>query len=235
MQRWTGRHGPCAWEKQDASFLPQGRGLGWGVFGLLLGLIAALGLGSLPAAAQTPNRAGVLVVRGDGTRTAQCVGFTEEQISGFELLARAGFAIRTEPTAMGASVCSVDGEGCGEGESCFCQCESGPCRYWTYWRATPEGWRYANLGAGTTVVTDGVLEAWVWGEGERGSAENSRPPELTFAEVCAADAPLVGLAGDTPATQTAVTPPWVLVLVLFVPVAGGLGWWWLNRSRTEVS
>ena len=195
---------------------------------------ALLWLGITPIAAQSPHRAGVVVVRGDGTSAARCVGFAEPQISGFELLARAGFALRTEASSMGATICSVDGEGCGEGESCFCQCESGPCRYWTYWRATPEGWEYANLGAGNTVVEDGVLEAWVWGEGERGTLDTSRPPALTFAEVCAADAPLLGLS--TPAAApVAATPLWVVIVIVATPLVGGMGWWWVNRRRAEAA
>ncbi len=170
-------------------------------------------------------------------RTARCVGFAEQEISGYELLARAGFALRTEASSMGATVCSIAGEGCGEGESCFCQCEAGPCRYRTYWRAVPDGWSYANLGAGNTVISDGVLEAWVWGAGERGGDDASRPPALTFADVCAADAQVVGLETPTaaPVADEPFAQQWVLALVFLAPLAGGLGWWWMNRSKAEVS
>jgi hypothetical protein len=203
-------------------------------------MLAGWLLGALPVAAQmpaqTPARAGVIVVQGDGTSDARCVGFTEAEISGYELLARAGFELYTDASSMGTTICRINGEGCGEGESCFCQCEGGPCRYWTYWRATPDGWHYAELGAGNTRVTAGVLEAWVWGAGERGGDAARRPPELTFDAVCAADAPVVGLTTLPPTVDpnAPFAQMWLLGLIFLTPLVGGVAWWWFNRRRAAL-
>src|SRR4029079_8127515 len=107
------------------------------------------GLGaSAPAYAQGAeealHKAGVVVVQEDGSVESRCVVFPEESISGYELLVRGGFAPRSEVTAMGVSVCSVDGQGCDAGQDCFCQCKSATCRYWTFWQHLPDGWRYSN-------------------------------------------------------------------------------------------
>src|SRR4051812_38380114 len=121
----------------------------WGVFVkrtmlllLLLAMVVGAGWGA-PVGAQSfeavPHEAGLVVVHEDGSVVSRCVGFAEESVSGYELLVRGGFAPRTDVTSMGASVCSLDGQGCEAGKDCFCQCKSSTCRYWTYWQQLPEG------------------------------------------------------------------------------------------------
>ncbi|MCB0067152.1 MAG: hypothetical protein M9936_11965 [Caldilinea sp.] len=145
--------------------------------------LAALLLSAAPLAAQDGAQAGLVIVHGDGSVTTQCVAFAEESITGAELLVRSGLDVAMEASSMGATICRLDGEGCGyPQESCFCQCEGSSCIYWSYWRLGDEGWTYSNLGAGNSTVRDGDVDGWRWGEGTVERAEE--PPALTFEEVC---------------------------------------------------
>jgi hypothetical protein len=148
--------------------------------------VAALAAVLLPgsAKAQEGQRAGLVVVYGDGRIERQCVTFAGESISGYELLQAAGLALSVEAGAIGPTVCSISGEGCSyPQESCFCRCQGSPCVYWSYWRMGEEGgWRYQVLGAGNTRVRNGDVEGWSWAAGTTRDAEE--PPAVSFAEVC---------------------------------------------------
>jgi hypothetical protein len=205
---------------------------------LALFLTALVSMGwpaSLRAATpETPlQQAGLVVVYEDGTVDSRCVAFDDESISGYDLLARGGFVARTEVTSMGASVCSVDGQGCGEGEDCFCQCKSSTCTYWTYWQLLPDGWRYANAGAATLQVHEGDVQGWVWGESKPNSPAENTPPALTFAQICHADAAIYGLEPMPTVSQTgyALTQSGLVALVVAVPLLLGGAWWLLQRRR----
>jgi hypothetical protein len=195
--------------------------------------------GSAPVLAQSAeplHRAGVVVVHEDGSVVSRCVGFNEESINGYDLLARGGFAPRSEVTSMGASVCSLDGQGCDAGEDCFCQCKSSTCVYWTYWQLLPEGWRYSNAGAATVAVQDGDVQGWVWGESKPNAAAQNGPPALSFDDICSANAPIYGLAEEaTTVSQVGVgiEQPWLVAFVIAVPLLLG-GAWWLWQRRKEV-
>lgn len=211
---------------------------------LLLALIFGAGW-SAPLLAQsedqTPNRAGLVVVHADGSVVSRCVGFHEESISGYDLLVRGGFAPRAEVTGMGASVCSIEGQGCGEGENCFCQCMSSPCIYWTYWQLGPEGWRYFNMGAANNQVGDGAVQGWRWGESKPNAPAEIAPPPVTFADICSADAVVYGIdepavdAENTTTTSDAATAPWMVALVAGVPLLLGAGWLLWQQRRTVQS
>jgi hypothetical protein len=151
----------------------------------------------LRAAAQDgPHRAGLVVTHDDGATVTRCVSFAEDVISGYELLARSGLELAVEANATGATVCSLDGQGCAFPEqSCFCKCQGSPCVYWSYWRLGADGWTYQTIGAGGTQVTDGAVEGWRWGAGTVDSA--TEPRLLTLAEIC-------GEATGTEQAQTTV-------------------------------
>lgn len=193
---------------------------------------------SAPALAQDevePNQAGIVVVHADGSVISRCVGFTEESITGYDLLVRGEFAIRSDVTAMGASVCSVDGQGCGEGEDCFCQCQSSPCVYWTYWQLLPEGWRYSNAGPATVQVRDGDVQGWVWGESKPNAPAESAPPVLTIGDICKVGAEIFGVEGATaePSSSAEVMRWGMLALVIATPLII-IGVWWLLQRRKAV-
>lgn len=156
---------------------------------LVIGLLAGVVLGSdiLHIAAQDDglNRAALVVVHGDGRVVTRCVAFAEAQITGLELVQRAGLDLNLEASGMGATICRLDGEGCTYPEqSCFCQCEGENCVYWSYWHSQAGAWVYSNLGAANSAVAPGALEGWVWGAGAVDTAQS--PPALTFDAICAA-------------------------------------------------
>ena len=145
--------------------------------------LAASGLPLAAAAQDVPHRAGVVIAHEDGTTVTRCVSFAEDTLSGYELLARSGFDLAVEANATGATVCSLDGEGCAFPEqSCFCRCQGNPCVYWSYWRLADDGWTYQTIGAGGTKVRDGAVEGWRWGAGTVDSA--AEPPLTSLAEIC---------------------------------------------------
>lgn len=196
----------------------------------------------MPALAQAVNRAGLVVVHGDGSTEARCVGFPEASISGYELLQQSGLELRVEASGMGPTVCSLDQEGCGAGSSCFCQCQSSPCVYWSYWRQgasgpatpAPPQWTYSSSGAGGTQVEAGMVEGWVWSEGIVGREADMQPPPFTFAEICTADAVVYGLEDVAYANSMALTTPLMVGLVLGVPLLAIAIWWFLVRKRSIV-
>ena len=156
---------------------------------LVIGLFAGMVLGSdiLHVAAQddSPNRAALVVVHGDGRVVTRCVAFVEAQITGLELVQRTDLDLNLEASGMGATICRLDGEGCTyPQQSCFCQCEGENCVYWSYWHSQAGAWVYSNLGAANSVVAPGALEGWVWGAGTVDTAQS--PPTLTFDAICAA-------------------------------------------------
>ena len=150
----------------------------------LLLLVALLVLLPGAARAQDENRAGLVVVFGDGRVEQQCVAFAEDAITGYQLLQRAGLPLSVEAGAIGPTVCSIDKEGCSfPAESCFCRCQGSPCIYWSYWRLQDDGaWRYQALGAGNTKVRSGDVEGWRWAAGTTQDAEE--PPAVSYAEIC---------------------------------------------------
>jgi hypothetical protein len=203
---------------------------------VILASVGVLGW-SMPVAAQTTehefNQAGLIVVHEDGTVTSRCVGFTDETISGYELLVRGDFALRSEVGSMGAEICSLDGEGCGEGEDCFCQCQTSVCRYWTYWQLGPDGWRYSSIGASNSSVGNGAVDGWVWGDSRPNGPSENPPPQLTFADICSADATIYGVASRTSYgfSPDTMSQSWVVALVVAIPLLLGGGWWLLRQRR----
>ena len=164
---------------------------------LLIGTALAVIL-ALPAYAQQPgsNRAGVVVVHGDGSVARACVSFPEESISGAELLRRAGLEISlTAYGGLGYGVCQIEEEGC-PGDDCFCQCKGSPCAYWVYSHRRPDGsWAVSGVGASRWQVHDGDVDGWVWGDGA------TAPPTVVFEDVCPVDQPVA----DTTPPQAAPT------------------------------
>ncbi|MCS6826725.1 MAG: hypothetical protein NZ553_08945 [Caldilinea sp.] len=140
-------------------------------------------LASVPGMAQEENRAGLVIVHGDGGVLTQCIAFAAPSLSGAELLMRSGLDLAMEAGATGVAICRIDGEGCNfPQESCFCRCESSPCLYWSYWRLKGDEWVYSNRGAGNTTVHHGDVEGWRWGASAGETAEP--PPPMTFEQIC---------------------------------------------------
>lgn len=211
--------------------------------GLMLVVLILSGASS--AQAQETNRAGLVVTDGAGVSRSFCIDFAEDEISGYELIQRAELPLAVEASAMGVTICAIDGEGCAyPAESCFCQCQGSPCVYWSYWTQAADGWRYEARGASITRVRDGEVHGWRWGAGT--VAEAQAPPLSTIAEICAAEEvvatapPPAATVVAAPTAATANVPPsssglqtgdlLVWLGVLAVPLL--LGGWLLWRRRT---
>ena len=63
-------------------------------------IIIPLLLLALPLFAQESNRAALVVRTGDGGVETACVSFTEESISGYDLLQQSGLPIEIEASGM---------------------------------------------------------------------------------------------------------------------------------------
>ena len=168
-------------------------------------ILMAIALGSFvfsssrEAGAQTPNRAAVTVSFGEGQTANYCIEFTEDEISGIDLLRRTGLSLVTIGGGMGAGVCKVNDTGCNDPNNCFCQCSGGNCNYWAYYELDGGQWKYAAQGASLRKVHNGGVDGWAWGAGGAGSG--AQPPLISFDQVCAPP------ASPTPLPPTAPPPP----------------------------
>ncbi len=155
--------------------------------GAILWALILLVLAPTPQAlAQTPNRAGIVVNYGGGRVEAQCVSFTEASISGYELLNKSSFGLipQTFP-GKGEAVCRISDVGCSYPQrSCFCQCESATCVYWSYWQQANGDWIYSGTGSSTTTVQNGSVDGWSWSAGSSTRAPTASRrciPSIKFA------------------------------------------------------
>ncbi len=175
----------------------------------MLSLTFALGVNvaawAAQARAQTPNRAGLIVQMADGSVVTRCVSFSEESISGYELLRRAKLPLVVEVSGMGPAVCKIGDTGCNyPQQSCFCQCNTldATCTYWAYAQIKEGAWRASPLGASNSKVRNGDVEGWRWGKGD--GANNETPLVISFDEICSAAAqPATQPAAQLTATETA--------------------------------
>jgi len=177
---------------------------------LLLSAVLAtwIALGNGRAAAEQPNRAGLVVTFSDGSTVSRCVEFNEGQISGAELLKRSELPLVLWGTGVGAAVCKIADEGCDNPNDCFCRCDGSGCRYWAYYTLEEGQWRYASAGASARKIHDGDVDGWAWGAGKIG--EGATPALLTFEEICPPTSPTSAPPPPTeppPPTQEPPAPP----------------------------
>jgi len=166
-----------------------------------LSLAIAMGGILLPAATQadSPNRVGLVVRFGDGSLFTHCVEFDENQISGLEVLLKAGLNVIYESSGPdGAAVCKIENEGCDyPAEDCFCQCPGGPnCIYWSYWHLKDGAWEYSQVGAGGYHVSDGDVEGWAWAV---------ELPQVAFDDICVPLSTATFTSTATPASTPTAT------------------------------
>ena len=169
--------------------------------------------------AQEPHRAALVVRMGDGAVETACVSFTEETVTGYDLLVRSGMPLNIDASGMGTAVCSINNTGC-PASDCFCQCTGSDCLYWSYWHRPNGVWEYSQGGASVSVVVDGAIEGWSWGPGSVSNAVP--PPDLSFADVCEVSATATPVTPGTPLVintlaSTAVVPTSTPVLVTQTP------------------
>jgi len=116
-----------------------------------------------------------LVVDFGSDRPAQsfCIEFTEDWISGLDLLERSGLPVITSGGGLGAAVCAIDGVG-SSNPATYSTCFGEYPDYWAYYQLEGGTWHMSSLGASSAEVRDGTVEGWAWGA-------NARPelaPEL---------------------------------------------------------
>jgi energy-coupling factor transport system permease protein len=152
---------------------------------------SALGSGSGHLAASSPTHyAGLVVQFEDGSVVRECLSFSEENITGLELLGRSGLDI----AIWGTAVCRIESAGCDyPAERCFCECLAPPCRFWSYWQWRDGRWVYSEVGASQRQVSDGDIDGWVWGDGQT-------PPAADLEQICST-------AGREASTQRAEPGP----------------------------
>ncbi|HEC36251.1 MAG TPA: hypothetical protein ENI39_06935 [Anaerolineae bacterium] len=167
---------------------------------ILLLAAALLGVGPAMAQEPPPNQAGLVVVYGDGRVVTRCVSFTEEAISGADLLRRSGLSVvMTFYGGLGYGVCAIGGKGCGTGQECFCQCRGATCTYWVYSHRQPDGsWAVSGVGASSWLLHDGDVDGWVWGDG------TVAPPVVSFEAVCGSEADVSSSISQAPSPTAEV-------------------------------
>lgn len=162
-----------------------------------------------------PNRAGIVILFGNGEAYAQCVSFSEPSISGYELLNRLRdygvVPVAWPRVGMGAAVCKISDarrqNGCDyPADDCFCQCTnpSGNCQYWAYYHQQNGAWVYSDVGGGGWQITNGMVDGWAWGAGEL-NRSGAVPPLLSFDQICVPTEPSPSPT-PTPTTQPTLTP-----------------------------
>lgn len=137
--------------------------------------------------AQDESRAGLVIQHGDGSVITQCIHFTGESTSGYNLLAAADLDLNIAVSgSAGVAICRIDNEGCTyPQDQCFCECTGTPCTYWNYWKKDADAWAHSSLGAVTSVVVDGDVDAWSWSTiDDLADAPDTPPPLYTFADIC---------------------------------------------------
>lgn len=136
---------------------------------LLIAGAAALPGASRPTVAAEPHGAGLVVRHGDGRVVYAYVEFTEESITGEDLLVRSGLPQTLAPFGgLGVAVCSLDGEGC-PADNCFCQSYGSPSYYWHYYRLNADGtWSSVGTGPSSHTIRDGDVVGWSWTAGDSG-------------------------------------------------------------------
>jgi hypothetical protein len=175
----------------------------WFVFVSLC--VCLTGLGSMPMvhAAQDSGYAAVIVDLGDGRVVVRVVAFSEETITGAELLLRSGLdAALLSGWGAGTAVCALEDVGCPPTpQDCFCQCRGADCRYWNYFHLQEGRWVYAPVGAGDHRLSDGDVDGWVWGDGA------TAPPVLSWDEIWARSVPEPTSTPPQPTVASPAPPP----------------------------
>ena len=171
------------------------------LWGLVIVVVGAL-IGHGETLGQEPNRAGLVIDFGNGRIERRCIEFSEDEISGAELLQRSGIpVVMSGFGGLGSGVCRIDDTGCSDPGDCFCQCRGADCHYWSYWVLQDGEWRYQSVGASQRDVRDGDVDVWVWGPGR------SLPPGIApTSEVCEIAEPTAAPPATSP--PTVGPPPW---------------------------
>jgi hypothetical protein len=138
------------------------------------------------------HHAALVIQHASGSVITRCVAFAESQITGLQLVQRAGVEYEAQNFgSIGSAMCQLDHEPSTVPPGCF---GSGP--YWQYFHRQGGGWQASMVGASSTVLHDGDMDGWHYAVGA-----NQAPRSLAFASVCGAPSP------PSAATATSVAKP----------------------------
>ena len=167
--------------------------------------------------ADSNAQAAVLVEHSNGEIKTACVSFTEENISGLELLKRANIAV----VESGGMVSSIDGEVAPAYDA------ANP-KYWSYFHGTATDWAMSTEGAGTAMIANGELDGWKLGGGEK-------PTFKSVEEICSAAAQKTQTVVPIRAkAQSTTNIPWMPILIVgIVLLAAIIGWIWFFRIKNK--
>jgi len=115
-------------------------------------------------AQDTVSTAHIVARFGDHDAIVRKITFTEP-ISGLAALKLSGLDIVTAMTALGPTVCAIEGIGC-PADDCFCGCappDYNPCISWQYLYWAEGSWTGHGVGVGGSSVKDGDVEGFAWG------------------------------------------------------------------------
>jgi hypothetical protein len=127
--------------------------------GLALAFLFGLSVVSAsPADPSDPAHGYVIVQFDDHNLVARAITFTAP-ISGLHALELSGLEVITANYTFGTAVCSIGGVGC-PADDCFC----GGSTYWGYKYWEGSAWQDYMVGAGDSLLNDGAIEGWRWGE-----------------------------------------------------------------------
>ncbi len=162
----------------------------------LISILVVVTAAGSAASATTLNAAGLVIKHGDGSVLYYYVQFSESEITGTQLLERAGVSIDITPYAgMGEAICRIDGEGC-PSTNCFCKSYTNPAIYWRYHRLTSDGsWVTVPSGPDQRKVHNGDVDGWSW------SAQDNDLPSVTLSQI----AKINGVTGTTTTPPPSVT------------------------------
>lgn len=165
-----------------------------GLLAALLLLVASSLLAS--ADAQQLNEAGLVIRHDDGTLIYAYVQFEEDEISGSELLQRAGIETAVTPFGgLGTGVCSINGEGC-SADNCYCHSYQSPAYWWHYYTWEAGDWQISLKGPTDRMLHDGDIDGWSWTAGE------PQLPEVTIDEIAAMNSVAAAPTATTVASPT---------------------------------
>jgi hypothetical protein len=156
----------------------------------IIAILITIGGGKPTVHAQQTNQVGLVIQFGNGDLITRCIEFNESEISGYEVLERAGLNIVVNfDSGMGAGICGIEGEGCPADSCMTCDVPN----YWSYWHLSGESWTYSQKGASSYRVQHSDVEGWRWGDGDP-------PPVIQFDQICAPPT-------NTPVPSTSTPPP----------------------------
>ena len=123
-------------------------------------MASALWLLAAPIAshADGPDRADIVVQFDDTHAIVRGAQFTAP-VSGLQALYLTGLDVITKDMGWGIAVCSIEGVGC-PASDCFCS----STKYWGYNYWDGSAWQGYSVGAADSVLNDGAIDGWRWGE-----------------------------------------------------------------------